>query len=503
MNIEKGLAYSFVFKNAHRLKAARLAYELGKAQGVSKKSLVLNSILAFAGRSVTLKSSELEKPHCQEIQGQLQTFQQKKIISRVVTSTGFDPVRRRGAASKMTRRAVIRTWPYKGIKRPGHAALSIKDSSPQRSKPKNVYFSWWPKKDKPGFYNNLLRKIGLGMLTVNKARFVSAYSTDKRDEISRATQAQLMSGAGHYDEIEQYGDVFSEHDKSKAQSKPLQPRARQVRLKGTHLWGMQADKVYVPLIGPNHDINTKQQMVSIFGLDEAKMEAFAREQVAKAKEGQADYEMASNANSCSGMIIRTLQAGGADLYTKTNDAWLITDPNTVHTISVRVQERVDDLNAKASRIMKEYKREVKAINKTKVSGAIKEVPHHNLADISALWPKAVYSHQASGMPSHIEGIQKAIRGFDDVPVTLGHLLPKAISLVEKVDKALVAAQGNVASQRALTPALIAVNQVWQLIEEAYQNSMSDQPVTPGVYSFKKQRNMAFQRMPQPKRDKRQ
>ena len=115
----------------------------------------------------------------------------------------------------------------------------------------------------------------MGDLSVKVAGTNSSYKMDKREEISARTQARLVSGAGNHDDLKGY-DYFSDAVIEEAKVSPIQPRPRQVPLRDTRLWGMQADKVYVPLNGHNTEIEGNRATFTLFGLNEFNMENFAR-----------------------------------------------------------------------------------------------------------------------------------------------------------------------------------------------------------------------------------
>ena len=466
MEIEKGLVYSFVFRTAGRLKAAGIAHDLAISRGKNKKKALKQSVNAFLGRPIRVSCEELQDTRLAHIEQQLARCHQNKLLNRVTTLCGVDPVRRRGQSKSLARQTIVRTWPYKGLKHPGHATLSIKDRSPDRARPKHVYFSWWPSRRINSRLNNVLGKLGLDELTTKTARNASAYILDKRDEMGLRTQARLISGAGHHDELENYGDTFSEADKEIAKKKPLKPRVRQVQLRGTHLWGVQADKVYLPMIGPNTDLNDDKPAFSVFGLNEAKMERFTRKQAKLAEEGKATYEMGSPLNSCSGMIRQALKEGGAEHYIKTNDAWFVPDPNMVHAMAVRLQEKVDGLNAKAEALTEAFtEQRGEMVDSGVVTSQWSGIPG-SLAFVPK-WQASLFP----GIPPHtkrqIDAVKKAITGFDGTDITLDKLVPGTIKLVEALEKAWKQAGDDEVAKRALMPGLGAFELMKKYLSKAH------------------------------------
>ncbi|WP_419535258.1 hypothetical protein [Endozoicomonas sp.] len=197
MHVEDGLTYCFQFKQGGRIQAAKLAYDLDFQE--NKKSNLKHVVCAakaFFSRQVTIASESLKKPELQHLTKKLTGDIRNKNIRKVTTTAGVDPIRKRGDAQSYTRQTVIRTWPYKSLKHPGHASLSIKDSSSSRERPKHVYLSWWPAKKIKSKFNSFLKRINMGDLSVKVAGTNSSYKMDKREEISARTQARLVSGAG-------------------------------------------------------------------------------------------------------------------------------------------------------------------------------------------------------------------------------------------------------------------------------------------------------------------
>ena len=198
MQIEKGQVYSFIFSQMGRKSAAQAAFKLAKANGESDRSALKKSARAFIQRKVNVSATMLEGSHFTHVSKQLMGDIKTKSVQRVTTAMGVDPIRKRGTAQNQTRQVIIRTWPFKSIDHPGHASLSVKDSSPERSEPKHTFLSWWPTAEIDSTYNRLLIKMGLGELRKRKARVTNRYTDDKVQEISNRTQARLLAGAGDY-----------------------------------------------------------------------------------------------------------------------------------------------------------------------------------------------------------------------------------------------------------------------------------------------------------------
>ena len=317
---EQGMTYALTFKRSQRHEAARLAYDLARHQGVGHKKALLASGKAFLGRKVTVSASTITAPECSRFREEIESLNRKRIINRVVTHSGFDPRRVRGDSQPMARKAVIRTWPFKGNSHPGHAALSLKEASTDSKAKTHTYLSWWPTYKYESLREKIIEKLGLDSLVYQKAKMERSYKVDKYNELSRRAEELLKAGKT--------------------------PRPRQIFTQSKKQWGVQADKVYVPFSGPNRNTVTGEEVFHLFGLDQQKMESYTQYLKESAESGQEKYGFLS-ANNCSEIVLKALRKGGANAYTNTNDAWLVTDPNNVHRTATRLQERVDELNDKA------------------------------------------------------------------------------------------------------------------------------------------------------------
>ncbi|MGI9277092.1 MAG: hypothetical protein ACR2PT_19880 [Endozoicomonas sp.] len=67
---EQGMTYALTFKHSQRHEAAKLAYDLAKHQGASRKGALLAYGKAFFGRSVSVKASTINDPEFSKLRGQ-------------------------------------------------------------------------------------------------------------------------------------------------------------------------------------------------------------------------------------------------------------------------------------------------------------------------------------------------------------------------------------------------------------------------------------------------
>ncbi|WP_419535259.1 hypothetical protein [Endozoicomonas sp.] len=286
--------------------------------------------------------------------------------------------------------------------------------------------------------------------------------------------------AGNHDDLKGY-DYFSDAVIEEAKVSPIQPRPRQVPLRDTRLWGMQADKVYVPLIGPNTEIEGNRATFTLFGLNEFKMENFARQRYRDAQDEKAFYGLVSPDDSCSGVILNTLRHGGADYYTKTDDALLVTDPNLLHKISIRLHNRIDDLNRKAEFLSSQ----LILLSRSESSG----FPGKNSTDKS-LQLKSAVDHlkqtiRSSKTPNkvrdHLQRVRACLKDFNNAKCSLDDLTPKAIKFVEALYKSCDSFKDVEQHLLMFKPALEAFEVIKELVteacsEESFNRTVSDIPI---------------------------
>ncbi|MGI9277093.1 MAG: hypothetical protein ACR2PT_19885 [Endozoicomonas sp.] len=332
---------------------------------------------------------------------------------------------------------MIRTWPFTGTFHPGHASISLKETSANKKTADHTYLSWWPIYKSESFREKVIEKLGLDPLVYQKAKMQMSYKVDKFDELSNRAEELLEAGRT--------------------------PRPRQVYIPSTKRWGVQADKVYVPFSGPNRNTVTGREVFYLFGLDQQKMASYTEYLRDSAASGQEKYGILS-ANNCSGMVLKALRKGGANSYIRTDDALFVTDPNNVHLIAIRLQERVDGLNEKANYLFRQldWNREL-----VKPFQGLEDNPHY-LNELSRVWAARQYPNLSPRIQEKIATIQKMLVDMDGVEVSTDTLTPKAIALVEEIYDAVDGEDLDYELTSAMAPAFAALAHVRGLMKKAYE-----------------------------------
>lgn len=452
MNPEAGITYNFTFKEVGRNQARQLAYELAKTRGHNRGKALLHSLEAFLGKRVKVAADELLQGEFAHIDESLKTLQNKKLIARVATSAGFDHQRIRGGAKQLSRQIVVRTWPYKGLNSPGHASLSIKDSKPESGPPKHKYLSWWPNGRYPGLLGRVMK-----VFSVSPAINHGAYREDKDYETSDQTIARLMAGAGDFDALKQ-SERFTAEEKKKGINNPVLPRARQVPIRGTKLWGTQADKVYIPPYGTNRHMETGSPHFLLFGLNESKMDAYVSKLKRSALLHSGQYNMVDPHKNCSGTVLDALKEAGADMFIDTNNAWLISDPNIVHNLAVRLQERLESLNQQVSELDTKFTNIISDPELALLLAPNKAIPGMSVSDME--WPMDDEPGLSGEFQHQIQMIKRAISHFERPEKSMESLIPKAVVLMEAIQKGYQLAGEDEQATKAMAPALNAFRQVY-------------------------------------------
>ena len=462
MLTEAGVTYNFTFTKQQRREAAGLAYDLAREKGKGHKTALLKSAKAFLTRSLTIASDEVSAQRFSGLRSRVLRMVEKKVISRVVTQGGYDPVRRRGQAINYGRRAIIRTWPFKGPGHPGHASLSSQELATSKKKKKHMYLSWWPDYDYKSIFKKVLSKFRLDPFLSQFAKSKSLYYEDKISELSDRTIARLMVGADSEKSLKNYPSL-SKFDKDYLTANPLQPRARQAPIRGTSLWGRQSDKVYVPFMGTNKLMDSDQERFVLFGLEEQKMDAFIDSMLQDSETGKQQYSFYGS-NNCSGVVIKALKAAGADCFVKLGaKALFLPTPNSTHRLAIDLQERVEALNSKADQL---YERYESAMSDPKSSARV--LPEGFSPELSVFvrqWQSSPQTGLTVKMQKAVKKAQDAAGQFGNEEQTVGKLMPKAVALVEAIDEAYAQAEDSETIE-SLAPCLHAFHQARELMKAA-------------------------------------
>ena len=270
----------------------------------------------------------------------------------------------------------------------------------------------------------------------------SSYSMDKQAQLKDSTQARLIAGHGDIYEVEEKMGKVSPAIMLQARLAPIKtPKPRQKHSSSSDTWGVVADKVYVPPFGPNKNPTTGEKTFLLFGLDEDKMRYFIQDRRKSKFLENAKYHMLDPANNCSGKTLELLKAGGAELFGTLDDTWVISDPNTAHQSSIRLQQRVDRLNETAERLEQMSSTEKSVSTETLVtdlegdfeaehdieSGEISTSSIPNAID----YLETVVLPIASGaLRTQLYSAIEALKGIEKNKATIEGMMPHCINFVE-------------------------------------------------------------------------
>ncbi len=486
MNPESGMIYELTFGLLKRNEASRFAYDLAKKAGLSRKKALVKSARAFLGRRVSIPGKQLTQPEGSALKAKVNVLAEKKIVSRIATQSGFDLVRTRGKSREEAKKIIVRTWPYKSIDYPGHAALSVKNAL--KAKKERIYFSFWPSSDPaPKTLLNRLINIIDSDYAKKPAYLARSYRADKLSEIGPKTQARLMTGAGKFSYLVKHFEAFKKvvgetsltpEQLPAIKDKPLAPRTRQSRLKKSVYWGMKADKVFIPVFGANQNLQSKESTFNLFGLNEQKMEAFYRQVTKEVDDQTRNFQLVSGTSNCTALVLDALKQGGAEHFTKTNDAWLVSDPNIGHMVAVRLQERIDALNSSADTISARFNHVLERPEFAHCLNTETQLPDFR---------KILKVHTGLTLNDHgrlDRALHRAIIALQKTPSSTDALMPKTIILVETLDKALSGASDKEVLR--LLPALVAFEHTRQRFKNACEKEalmaapgLKQRPLTQG------------------------
>ena len=165
-------------------------------------------LLSLRGK-VSIPSETRDKSYLKKASDLVSKCDNKGIACRVITPYGFDNLAKRGEAQAFVNQCVIRTWPYKNVSHPGHAALSIKNG--ENEEYSHSYVSWWASDEsesgvantKSGTKGELLNRV-YGYSQIN-------YLQDKYCEMSDRARGKLAAAKNALERIKSYLLVTSPH----------------------------------------------------------------------------------------------------------------------------------------------------------------------------------------------------------------------------------------------------------------------------------------------------
>lgn len=341
----------------------------------------------------------------------------------------------KGDAKPAARQVVVRIWPNTEWKdggplqgRVGHASVTVKnkmDGNPKKHI--NEHISWWPgtsagagKKDR--------------LFAQREGFSLADYKTDKQNEIADRTISRLQKSEEAKARLKTGQAEPEDHALAK-----YSPRADQKKDKDGN-WGVCAQKVYLPLVGNNKDVNDKKnRFFSLFGLNEKNIIADAKQAKSDAANNRLGYTLASKTENCASMAARMLTSGGSENFVKFNKAWISEDPNKVHDYAKKLQSEVDKLNGQAQNIDKTFsdslKNESFKTAFTSFKDAVLSPSQKEMNDLKAQLQKA-----------------KGDEAKDAINLQIKALLDKQVSGIESYFKGRDVLKGD-KSQRSLLAAM--------------------------------------------------
>lgn len=322
--------------------AVKFSCELNKGC----KDLFKEALKAFLTRKVTIPTKNKNHLYLSRANELISSYREKNIAFRIITPLGFDEIEKRGMAQDYIDQCIIRTWPYKSISHPGHAALSVK--SGEGEKHAHTYVSWWASEEStPGRINT---KTGTKGELLNKVYGYSQinYLQDKYCEMSDRARSKLAAAKYALEKVK--SGNFTKDELSAAEVK-LREKQKSLPKWGEDAFGVSADKVYIPPQGVNRNKKTGEYLYNIFGLNRKEMENEWAEVQKQEMAGVATYKMISNEENCAGMVLRVLKKGGSDIYIDNKKlSFFVNTANNVHRYAIQLQQKIDSLNEMANKL---------------------------------------------------------------------------------------------------------------------------------------------------------
>ncbi len=408
-----------VFSKEHRTDAAKFAMEIN-----SGKKAIVEAIKAFFSLRVSIVANEKTKNHIKDCKEKVDIALNKNLVDRVITPQGFDARVKRGKAMDYERQAVIRTWPFKGIMHPGHAALSVKNDL--ECDDGHTYISWWPSDSRmSGITNHFSSNSRVGeLMTVREGYSSKGYVNDKYDELSDRARVKLKNGASTRERQKPLSSSIDRDDDATDESP----------------WGVSADKIYIPLLGSNKLKGEKNKtFFTVFGLHEGKMDLFWKtiENAERENEAKytAKYKMFSKHKSCVGMVLTALEQGGANFFI--DNLWpskTSANPNYLHKKCIKLQERIDGLNDKSSAILKSFHEKFQQLSEKEANKAKNKELRTTVVEIRKKLDRYPDEKTTREMRSLYNKFDKIVTLAGEGKLTLSELTPINIKIVEEMTK---------------------------------------------------------------------
>lgn len=250
----------------------------------------------------------------------------------------------KGQAKDMVRNVVIRIWPYKDISHTGHAALSFKDQSSSKiSQHTHDYISWDPANLSQYAFLNPIRYFGNV-----EGKLYGSYTEDKTVRIAKRTQERLSTGLEASKALAN-GEYQTELEKSALEKKAeFLPTSRQkeVSLDGgdSKVFGVSAEKMYMPMIGFNKAKDEDNFSLTLFGLSHEKMKTEQALFFEEIESGKTQYTLASKTQNCAAIAGRFLKASGSEVFSNYSSGYISDDPNNVMKYGQKIYQIIDKLN---------------------------------------------------------------------------------------------------------------------------------------------------------------
>ena len=489
---DPGARYIFAFRGLRgRAAAAKLAYKAERSAGCDRKQAGKAAFKAFMVQSVVIKGRVINLTSSSRLRQSIHDLSNRPFARTITTLDGSDPIAKRGSAQNLDRVIIFRSWAYKDMSHPGHAALAIKSktsrnlmdsTSKEFTSEPNLPFSWMP--DDSDTQKG--RPLKMRLLRRKYATTDSPYEDDKEIMTSQITNVRLMAGHGAIKKVMDTYDLTRQQLIQTELKAITTPRPRQKRIKGTNDWVTSADKVYIPAFGKAEDKKTGIASVHMFGLSEKKMRLYIHEMNQKIETGEVYYQKNHPKNNCSAKALEVAKVGGLDHYIDVHDYWIWIDPSTFHTVAVRLQKRIDELNGKveafngfAATITDRPDRETywhrltHAMDKKKPNiqtSMEKPFKRMSLIETTAYLKHYLTEIQKPGhsefdpkIRSSLSLILKKLASIEKQNGDLDKIVPHSIALVEEIDRL----KGFIKSEAHKRNIFLPVNQALQHIRNLY------------------------------------
>ncbi|MGI9279697.1 MAG: hypothetical protein ACR2PX_08700 [Endozoicomonas sp.] len=434
----------------------------------------------------------------------MQSCQDRKLCSREVslyeTPDGWSWSH--GKAKALGRQIVVRHLTTPGrLHSSKSTTLSLKDSfkpelTPEEAKQvenyfdpskSNLFVSWTSggilgrSKYLAESQNRILRLVSRieaefrGFFGRHAPQAMANYKTYKLTRLSKSAKQKLedsdlalqrLKRGSKSEEFKEWAKVKPYSYQKKAKNVPhgeTTGKAATYHMRDEAKWQRRTEKVYLPSIGDNKNTESGENVFVMFGLDQENMRRSWTQVVHDQGE---PFRTVSRYNNCSEMSLRILKSGGSDQYCAIHPR-IYTTPNNIDQYSRKLMERLEGLNDKADTLCQRFR------------NSQSELTPYNLDMAREAFDDSLRGALPRSVKKQLRAVRSAVSQFTGSENRLDIIIPKAIKLVEVMDKAYQAVGDKPDAVQALSPALSVFMIVRNLIAQASApGSESDFPEPP-------------------------